>query len=135
MLVKDLMSKDVATIGRNDALSLAEDLMATKRIRHLPVVEDGRLVGVLSQRDLFHAALSTAMGFGQKASKEFLKTVPVKEVMSSDELIVAASSDDVKDAARKMIEHKVGCLPVVDDEELVGLVTETDFVKLVLSGG
>jgi CBS domain-containing protein len=132
MQVKELMTADVVTIGRNDELSVADDIMKMKRVRHLPVLEEGRLVGVLSQRDLFLAALSTAMGFGQKASQEFLKTVPVKEVMTG-ELITVAPSDDVTAAAHLMIDHKIGCLPVVDDGKLVGLLTESDFVKLALS--
>ena len=133
MIVKELMTADVVTVGRNDELSVADDIMKMKRVRHLPVLDDGRLVGVLSQRDLFLAALSTAMGFGEKASQEFLKTVPVKEVMTTDEVITIGPSDDVKVAARSMIEHKIGCLPVVDDGKLVGLLTEGDFVKLALS--
>jgi CBS domain-containing protein len=131
MKVSELMSKDLKTVERNDELSLADDVMKMKRVRHLPVMEDGRLVGILSQRDLFHAALSTAMGFGQKASKEFLKTVPVKEAMA-DELVTIGPSDDVKDAARLMTERKIGCLPVVDDGRLVGILTESDFLKLAL---
>lgn len=131
MNVKELMTTKVVTVGRNDELSLADDIMKMKRVRHLPVLENERLVGVLSQRDLFLAALSTAMGFGQKASQEFLKSVAVKEVMT-DELVTVAPSADVKAAARLMIDHQIGCLPVVDDGKLVGLVTEGDFVKLVL---
>lgn len=123
------MSTEVTTIERNDELSVAEDIMKMKRVRHLPVLEEGRLVGLLSQRDLFLAALSTAMGFGQKASKEFLGTVPAKEVMS-DEVITVAPSEDVKMAAKRMLDHKIGCLPVVEDGKLIGLLTESDFVRL-----
>ena len=115
MKVDELMTTDVSTVGRNDELSVADDIMKMKRVRHLPVLEDGRLVGVLSQRDLLLAALSTAMGFGQKASREFLKTVPVKEVMT-DDVISVARSDDVTKAAHLMIDHKIGCLPVLGDE-------------------
>src|SRR5574341_2595280 len=125
MKVRELMTTDVATIGRNDQLTLADDIMTMKRFRHLPVVEDGRLVGMLTQRDLFHAALSTALNFGQKAQKEFLKTVPVKEVMT-DEVLTIGADADVKEAARRMIEHKIGCLPVVEDGKLLGIVSETD---------
>jgi CBS domain-containing protein len=132
MKVAELMTTDVVTVGRNDELSVADDIMKMKRVRHLPVLEDGRLVGLLSQRDLFLAALSSAMGFGQKASREFLKSVPVKEVMT-DELVTVEPSQEVKAAARLMIDRKIGCLPVVDGGKLVGLLTETDFVKLVLA--
>ena len=132
MIVRELMTTDVVTVSRNDELSVADDIMKMNRVRHLPVLEDGRLIGILSQRDLFLAALSTAMGFGRKASQEFLKTVPVKEVMT-DDVITVEPSEDVKAAARLMVDHKIGCLPVVEDRKLLGLLTETDFVKLVLS--
>jgi CBS domain-containing protein len=117
MKVRDVMSKDVATVGRNDELTIADDVMKMKRIRHRPVVEDGRLVGILTQRDLFHAALSTALNFGEKAQKEFLKTVVVKEVMTDDVRTIEPGAD-VKEAARLLIEHKIGCLPVVDTGNL-----------------
>jgi len=124
------MTTDVTTIGRNDELTIADDIMKMKRLRHLPVVEEGRLVGILTQRDLFHAALSTAMNFGEKAQKEFLKTVVVKEVMT-DEVLSIDPNADVKEAARLMIEHKIGCLPVVESGKLVGLVTETDLLRVI----
>jgi CBS domain-containing protein len=130
MKVRELMTKDVATVGRNDELTIADDIMNMKRLRHLPVVEDGRLVGILTQRDLFHAALSTALNFGKKAQKEFLKTVVVKEVMT-DEVRTIDPGADIKEAARRMMEHKVGCLPVVENGKLVGLVTETDLLRVV----
>jgi CBS domain-containing protein len=130
MKVRDLMSTDVATIGRNDELTIADDIMKMKRLRHLPVVEEGRLVGILTQRDLFHAALSTALNFGEKAQKEFLKTVVVKEVMT-DEVRTIGPDADVKEAARLLIEHRIGCLPVVDNGKLVGIVSETDLLRAI----
>lgn len=130
MKVRDLMVTDVTTVGRNDTLTLADDLMTSKRIRHLPVLENGRLVGIVTQRDLFHAGLSTAMGFGQKAQKEFLVTVPVKEVMNN-EVVTIGPDEDVKVAARKMLESKIGCLPVVEDGKLLGLLSESDLLRVV----
>ena len=130
MKVRELMTTDVATIGRNDELTIGDDIMKMKRLRHLPVVEEGRLVGMLTQRDLFHAALSTALNFGEKAQKEFLKTVVVKEVMTEEVLTIDPGAD-VKEAARLLIEHKIGCLPVVENGKLVGLVTETDLLRVI----
>jgi CBS domain-containing protein len=132
MKVRELMTTDVATIGRNDELTIGDDIMKMKRLRHLPVVEEGRLVGMLTQRDLFHAALSTALDFGEKAQKGFLKTVVVKEVMT-DEVLTIDPGADVKEAARLLIEHKIGCLPVVENGKLVGLVTVTDLLRVVAS--
>jgi len=132
MKVRELMTTDIATIGRNDELTVADDIMKVKHLRHLPVVEEGRLVGMLTQRDLFHAALSTALNFGEKAQKGFLKTVVVKEVMT-DEVLTIDPGADVKEAARLLIEHKIGCLPVVENGKLVGLVTVTDLLRVVAS--
>jgi CBS domain-containing membrane protein len=130
MKVWELMTTDVATIGRNDELTIADDIMKMKRIRHLPVVEEGRLVGILTQRDLFHAALSTALNFGAKAQKEFLKTVVVKEVMT-EEVVTIHPDADVKEAARLLVARKIGCLPVVENGKLVGIVSETDLLRVV----
>lgn len=130
MKISELMTKDVKTLDRNDTLSLAEDLMKMKRIRHLPVTNDGELAGIISQRDMFHAGLSTAMGFGTKAKGEFLKAVLVKEVMTA-EVITIGSGADVKAAARVMLKKKIGCLPVVDDGKLVGLISESDIIRIV----
>lgn len=130
MKVRDLMASQVETLGRNDTLSLAEDLMKMKRLRHLPVLEDDLVVGIVSQRDLFRAALSSAMGFGSKARGEYLKTVLVKEVMT-DEVVTIRSDDDIKKAAQTMLRKKIGCLPVVDGDKLVGLISESDIVRLI----
>lgn len=130
MKVSDLMAKDVETLDRNDTLSLAEDLMKMKRLRHLPVMDEGALAGIVSQRDLFHAGLSTAMGFGSKAKGEFLKTVLVKEIMT-DNVVTIAPTADIKVAAQLMLKKKIGCLPVVDSGELVGLISESDVIRLV----
>jgi len=128
MKVKDIMVRDVATLDLNDELSLADDIMKLGRIRHLPVVDEGRLVGIMSQRDLFKASLASAMGFGEKAKREFMKTVAVKEVMV-DEVITISPEASVEEAGKVMLEKKIGCLPVIEEGSLVGLITETDILR------
>ena len=128
MKVRDIMTSDVATLELNDELSLADDIMKLGRIRHLPVVDEGRLVGIMSQRDLFKASLASAMGFGEKAKREFMKTVAVKEVMV-DEVITTSPEASIEEAGRVMLERKIGCLPVLEEGGLVGLVTETDILR------
>ena len=129
--VRDIMTVEVTTLGRNDTLLLAKDIMNLGRVRHFPVVEDDELVGVVSQRDLYRASLGTVMQYGEKAQRAFLESVAVKEVMADP---ISISPDaTVRDAARLMMEHKIGCLPVLEDSRLVGIVTETDMLRVVVN--
>jgi CBS domain-containing protein len=130
--VKDLMATEVSTLGRNDTLDLADNVMILGRIRHLPVLEEGRVVGVVSQRDLFRSALAVALGYGERAQKTLLKTLRVKDVMSEPAITISPEAT-IKEAARLMVEHKIGCLPVVEGSTLVGIVTETDILRAVVS--
>ena len=129
-LVRDLMSVDVVTLGRNDRLVAAEDLMRLGRIRHLPVLdEDGRLAGVVSQRDLFHSGLIKALGYGAHAQQHALATVMVKEAMTTD-VVTTTPDTPLREAARMMLERKIGCLVVVEAGRIAGILAESDFVKL-----
>jgi CBS domain-containing protein len=130
--VREMMTKEVSTLGRNDTLDLADDVMTLERIRHLPVLDEGRVVGVVSQRDLFRSGLAVALGYGERAQKMLLKTLRVKEVMSEPAITVSPEAT-AKEAARLMLEHKIGCLPVVEGHALVGIVTETDILRHVVS--
>ena len=132
--VKDVMSREVRTVARNDQLGVADKLMKDERIRHLPVIdESGDVCAVVSQRDLFRGALLRALGYGSRAEETMLRQVVVKEAMSV-ELVTTTPDTSVAEAARVMIERGIGCLPVLDAGKLVGIVTETDFVRLVAQG-
>ncbi|HTY16463.1 MAG TPA: CBS domain-containing protein [Myxococcota bacterium] len=132
MQVRDVMSPEVATVRRGDKLVIADDLMSLGRIRHTPVLGDGdRVVGILSQRDLFHGALARAIGYGAHAKQKLLTHLTVEEVMTTDP-ITTTPETPLSDAARVMLERKIGCLPVVERGKLVGILTEGDFVRLVL---
>lgn len=128
--VGDRMTRTVRTLGRNDELTLADSLMRDERIRHLPVLdEDGKLCGIVSQRDLFRGALARALGYGELAQRKLLATLVVKEVMTTDVVTIAPDAP-LAVAARLMLERKIGCLPVIEAERLVGILTESDFVAL-----
>lgn len=132
--VKEVMSRDVRTVARNDQLGVADKLMKDERIRHLPVIdESGDVCAVVSQRDLFRGALLRALGYGSRAEETVLRQVVVKEAMSA-ELFTTTPDTPVAEAARVMIERQIGCLPVLDAGKLVGIVTETDFVRLIAEG-
>jgi len=128
MHVKDIMSTNVEVVGRNDDLGMVEELMAAKKVRHVPVVEDGELVAIVTQRDLFKAAMSSTMGYGEKAQKAFLHNVRVKEIMTYPVVTVTPEAS-VGEVAGIMIQKGIGCLPVVSDSKLVGMVTKTDLLR------
>ena len=128
--VRDIMTPEVTTLGRNDSLQLAKDIMTLGRVRHFPVIDDDQVVGVVSQRDLYKASLGSVMKYGEKAQRAFLEGIAVKEVMSAPAITIAPQAA-VQEAARLMMEKKIGCLPVLEGAQLVGLVTETDMLKLV----
>jgi CBS domain-containing protein len=129
MSVDDLMSTEVVTMSRNETLDLVDQIMTLGRIRHLPVLDDdGKLCGVVSQRDLFRGALATALGYGRVGQDRLLRSLAVKEVMST-EVVTTSRETPLEDAAKLMFERKLGCLPVVSGGELVGILTESDFVR------
>jgi CBS domain-containing membrane protein len=134
--VRDVMTAQVTTLKRNDKLTLANDVMQLGRIRHLPVLDDDdeQLAGIVSQRDLFRGALAQALGYGQHASRKLLDTFAVKDIMATD-VITTSPDTPLVDAARVLMERKIGCLPVVDKGRLVGIITEGDFVALVARKG
>ena len=131
LLVRDVMTRDVATLGRNEKLSVADDVMRLGRIRHLPIVDDeGALAGIVSQRDLFHSGLLRALGYGQHAKQQALDLLVLKEAMKTD-VVTVPPDEPLSAAAKMMLERKIGCLVVVEAKKIVGILTESDFVKLV----
>jgi len=129
--VRDIMTKAPVTLKPDDILYLAGEVMGLGRIRHLPVVEGERVVGMLSQRDLFHSALAVALGLKHGEQKDMLRAIRIREVMKQPVISVPAETT-VKEAARMMIEKKIGCLVVEEKGSLLGLVTETDILRYVV---
>jgi len=130
--VRDIMQTKIVTISVTERLSTVEDIMTLGRVRHIPVVHGGRLVGVLSQRDLLRASLSELGAFASEARRAFLHAIEIDRVMSAPPITIGPEAT-VQLAARLMADHKIGCLPVVEEGELVGLVTETDVLCWVAS--
>ncbi|MDH3686913.1 MAG: CBS domain-containing protein [Myxococcales bacterium] len=122
------MSEKIVTISEEDSLSTVEHIMTLGGVRHMPVVQGGRLVGVVSERDLLRASLSNLTEFGSEERRAFLHVVEIRRVMSSPPITIVPDAT-VKAAAWVMAEHKIGCLPVVEGEKLLGMVTETDVLR------
>jgi CBS domain-containing protein len=127
-LVRDLMQQDVATLEASDHLDLADDVMRLGRIRHMPVVEDDKLVGILSQRDLFRAGISSVLRFRVSAEREWLARIVVREMMASPVLSIGPDRS-IREAVALMLDKRVGCLPVVEGDALVGLLSESDLLR------
>jgi acetoin utilization protein AcuB len=128
--VSDVMTREVRTLGPNERLSVADELMKQGRFRHLVIVDDGRVAGVVSRRDIFHGALAWSLGQGKKAHDTLLATTPAKDVMTSDVVTIDPGAS-LAEAAALLRRHQIGCLPVVAGDELVGILTEGDFLALL----
>lgn len=116
MLVKEMMSRRLIAIHPDASLVEARALLDQYRIRHLPVVEGGKLVGILTDRDIRSAAASS------------LERVQVADAMVSP-VITVLPETPVQEAAKLMLAHRIGGLPVLQGGELQGIVTETDLLK------
>jgi len=127
--VSELMESEIVTLAAGDRLDLADDVMRLGRVRHIPVLEDGRVVGIVTHRDLLAASLSKALSFDPQHRRTFMRSVDVGEVMTREPVTVGPEAS-LREAARLMIGRRIGCLPVVrPDGTLVGLLTETDLLR------
>lgn len=124
--VRDVMSADVIRVGRKVRLAEVRELMDAGRFRHVPVVDDDdEVIGVISDRDLARviglAAFSRAEARLEQLTAESVMSAPV-ETVDPDEALT--------EAAERMLDGRFGCLPVVEGRHLVGIITESDFVRL-----
>ncbi|MBN2801113.1 MAG: CBS domain-containing protein [Deltaproteobacteria bacterium] len=130
MKVRDLMTPDVITLDAASPLVAAEELMGLRRFRHLPVTEGGRLIGLVTHRDLLRAYVSSVQGADWRENERLKATVNVAKIMHT-KVRTIGPDDPLTEAARLLRHGPWGCLPVVDEEgHLVGILTEADFVRL-----
>jgi acetoin utilization protein AcuB len=128
LLIQDWMKRDVLTLGPEasafDALRLTRD----RRIRHIPVVEDDRMVGIVSDRDLRNA--SPPLGDPERVST--MKEIRLEDVMAR-KVITVRPEDTIVHAAQEMYERKIESLPVVAEEKLLGIVTSSDVMRALVA--
>jgi len=129
-VVREIMMGSAVTLKPEDTLDLANNIISLGRIRHIPVVEDGRLVGLLSERDLMEAAATTIFGLKQKTKSALLKSVLIKDVMKK-KVVTVKPDTPIKDAVHLMKEKTISYVPVMSKRALVGLVTTTDILRYV----
>ena len=126
--VRKIMMGSPVTLAPDDTLDLANDVISLGRIRHIPVLENGKLVGLLTERDLIGAAANRIFGLKQKTRSALLKGERVKNVMKK-RVVTVTPDTPIKDAARLMADKKIGCVPVISKGTLVGLVTTTNILR------
>jgi acetoin utilization protein AcuB len=126
--MKDLMSVPATAVAPGDSLHVADGIMSMGAVRHLPVVSGGRLVGVLSHRDILRAPglLSPSLD----STRTVLKALRVEDVMSTPALTIGADAS-VQEAAKLLLKNRVGCLPVLDGGKLAGIVTTSDLLRAI----
>ena len=127
--VSDLMTDDPIGVAPSASLQTARDLMDKHGVRHLPVVDEGgAVVGLVSQRDLMQRALAPTDDLTVSAQQELMTAISVDTIMTADVEVVEPGLE-VATAGQMMLENKYGCLPVVDGERMIGILTEADFVR------
>ena len=132
MLTRERMSRPAITAPPEMPIQDALSLMRKKGIRRLPVLDKkGKLVGIVSDRDLLHASPSDATSLSVWELNYLLSKVTLKRVMSAP-VITVSPDTPVQEAARIMVEKKIGGLPVIQGGKLVGIITETDLFKVLL---
>jgi len=131
MKVNELMTPDPKTVKEDDPIKTAVNLVIENRIRHLPVVSGGSLVGIISDRDLKRAMPSIVAGATGEEYQSFMEQTPIMQVMTANP-ITCSPNTNLIEIVREFCEEKVGAIPVVDDERLVGIVTQTDMMKAFL---
>jgi acetoin utilization protein AcuB len=127
LLVKDSMTREIVSLAPDETVGTALALCRERPIRHLPVLAEGRLVGIVSDRDL----RSATPAFGDPERATALQQVLVEDVMT-DDVIVTLPDDPIEQAANTMRERRIGCLPVVEGGEVVGIITASDVMKALV---
>ncbi len=132
--VADWMTPSVLAVETFESIALARRLMAKHRVNQLPVLDNARLAGIVTDRDVRDAYPTSLMINRPKAIDRFAGKVTVEEVMTHDVLVVAPETD-LMTAVGLLRRHRIGSLPVIEDQKLVGIITRSDILDFVLRGG
>ena len=132
MLVKNRMSQPVITVEPDLPIMDALNLMRSKNIRRMPVVDkQGKLIGIVSNKDLLNASPSSATSLSVWEINYLVGKIKIKDVMTKAVLTISENTP-IEEAARLMVDNKVGGLPVMRGDQLVGVITESDLFKVLL---
>lgn len=130
--VSEIMTPDVKTLREDQCLLDAMVFMRDEKVRHLPVVDAaGALAGLVTDRDIKRATPSVLLKDQREAFEATIRETPLARIMSRT-VITVSSGDDLKSVVQTFVEEKIGCLPVVDDGKLAGILTATDLLRALL---
>jgi CBS domain-containing protein len=129
--VREYMVSDVETLGPDDSMESAVMLERRRRIRHIPIVEGGALVGIVTDRDLKRAMPSPLTGADQQTYERVTEGTLVRQIMTRSPTTISPDAP-LTEAVRILCEMKFGALPVVEAGKLVGIITETDMLRAFL---
>ncbi len=133
LIASDIMSDKLISLRVDDSLYLARQTMEMAKIRHIPVVDaKGMFVGLVTNRDILAAMVSKLAKIDPAAQDQLLSAIPIREVMRTDVTFITPAMS-LRKAAELLLDHKYGCLPVVSEKKLVGILTESDFLRLTIS--
>lgn len=131
MFVGERMSRPVISVLPDTSINDVLAMFKKEHIRRAPVIKDGKLVGIVSERDLLNAAPSSATTLSIWEMNYLVSKVKIKQVMSK-KVITVSRDTPIEEAARIMADKKIGGLPVIDSDRVVGMITETDLFKVFL---
>ena len=132
-LVSTIMSKDVVTLQCTDDLEAAEHLFKTHKIRHIPVVCDDKIKGMMSYTDLLRISFADAIGEDEMSIDSVVYNMFTIEQVMVKNLVSMPSTSTIKEVAELLSKKEFHALPIVDNNKLVGIVTTTDLIKFLLS--
>lgn len=134
MLVRDRMTPNPVTITEDTTLKDALDLVRSRPFRHLPVVDEGgKLVGIVTEKSLVYASPRPELSLSVFEVDYLLRKTLVKQVMQRD-LVTVSPDLPIEEAARVMVDHRIGCLPVLENGELIGIISDTDIFRVFVEG-
>ena len=132
LTVGQFMTDTVFTLQSEDNMLDARHLMSLAKIRHAPVTDDyGNFEGLITDRDLLACTISRLAEIDEDTQREIDTAIIVKDIMRRDIMCVTKDTD-IRDAGALLLKHKYGCLPVVKERTLIGIITEADFIKISL---
>lgn len=134
MLVRDRMTPNPTTVTPDTSVKEALELLRSRAFRHLPVVDrEGRLVGITTEKSLVYASPASDLSLSVFEVDFLLSRMKVEQAMTRE--VVTVSPDlPIEEAARVMIDHRIGCLPVVEEGRLIGIISDTDIFRVFVEG-